>query len=501
MYSIYDQINNRKVLIYPERTSLDVKTTDSVVLTNEQIASNYFSEDIDLKPEIYFDKVEIGEGNYIYHGDNIQVLRTLPDNSVDSVVTDPPYGLKFMGKKWDYDVPSVELWKECYRVLKPGGYLLSFGSSRTYHRMAVKVEDAGFEIRDQIMWVYGSGFPKSHNVGLSIDKLLGHPDRGHRIATASRIHPDGTFEPNGEKLIPYVTKSEEAKPFEGFGTALKPAHEPIVMARKPFKGSVAKNVLMWNTGGININDCRVEFEETKNPATNPLFRQETDYKMPKKGEASNGVVSFTSSKNKISLLGRFPANIIFDEAAGTLLDEQSGQSKSSPTKGHIRKGNVTGDNRTRISAGLYGDGNWIEGSNFSDEGGASRFFYCPKPSKKEKEEGLKSFQVKSSGIGSTYAGNQNSSNISGNPQRKTNSKKNFHPTVKPKALMQYLIRLVTPKNGTTVDPFFGSGTSGISALKEDNNYKFIGIEKEKEYFDISVERCQYEYQKSLKVAA
>jgi site-specific DNA-methyltransferase (adenine-specific) len=158
------------------------------------------------------------------------------------------------------------------------------------------------------------------------------------------------------------------------------------------------------------------------------------------------------------------------------------------------------DNRTRISAGLYGEGNWIEGSNFSDKGGASRFFYCPKPSKKEKEEGLKSFQVKSSGIGSTYAGNQNSSNISGNPERKTNPKKNFHPTVKPKALMQYLIRLVTPKNGTTIDPFFGSGTSGISTLME-GNYKFIGIEKEKEYFDISVERCQYEYNKSLKQAA
>ena len=495
MYSIYDQINNRKVLIYPERTSLDVKTTDSVVLTNEQIASNYFSEDIDLKPEIYFDKVEIGEGNYIYHGDNIQVLRTLPDNSVDSVVTDPPYGLKFMGKKWDYDVPSVELWKECYRVLKPGGYLLSFGSSRTYHRMAVKVEDAGFEIRDQIMWVYGSGFPKSHNVGLSIDKLLGHPDRGHRIATASRIHPDGTFEPNGEKLIPYVTKSEEAKPFEGFGTALKPAHEPIVMARKPFKGSVAKNVLMWNTGGININDCRVEFEETKNPATNPLFRQENDYKMPKKGEASNGVVSFTSSKNKISLLGRFPANIIFDEAAGTLLDEQSGQSKSSPTKGHIRKGNVTGDNRTRISAGLYGDGNWIEGSNFSDKGGASRFFYCPKPSRKEKDEGL---TIEASIIKGRDEG-QDSMNV---PQKlRSTKRKNIHSTVKPVKLMQYLIRLVTPIGGCTIDPYFGSGTSGKSALREQKDYKFIGIEKEKEYFNIAVERCQFEYEQSLKVAA
>jgi DNA modification methylase len=475
MYSIYDQINNRKVLVYPERTTVEAKTTDSVVLTNELIASTYFPEDIEVKPEIYFDKVEVGEGNYIFHGDNIQVLKTLPDNSVDSVVTDPPYGLKFFGEKWDYDVPSVELWKECYRILKPGGYLLSFGGSKTYHRMAIKVEDAGFEIRDQIMWVYGSGFPKSHNVGLSIDKLLGYPDRGHRIATASRTHPDGTFEPNGEKLLPYETKSEVAKPFEGFGTALKPAHEPIVMARKPFKGSVAKNVLKWNTGGINIDECRIGGDEI---ITN--------------GYGKNGFVASENYKPS-SHIGRFPANIIFDEEAGMVLDEQSGIT----SQGHWSKTKTTG-------FGKFGNGKTIYkgiGKKDKVKGGASRFFYCAKASKKEREEGLESFQVKSHGIGSTYAGNQNSSNISGNPERKTNSKKNFHPTVKPKALMQYLIRLVTPKNGTIIDPFFGSGTTGKSALREDNDYKFIGIEKEKEYFNIAVERCQYENEQSLKVAA
>jgi len=468
MYSIYDQINNRKVLVYPERTTVDVKTTDSVVLTNEQIASTYFPEDIDVKPEIYFDKVEIGEGNFIYHGDNIEVLKTLPDNSVDSVVTDPPYGLKFMGKQWDYDVPSVELWKECYRVLKPGGYLLSFGSSRTYHRMAVKVEDAGFEIRDQIMWVYGSGFPKSHNVGLSIDKLLGHPDRGHRIATASRTHPDGTFEPNGEKLLPYETKSEEAKPFEGFGTALKPAHEPIVMARKPFKGSVAKNVLKWNTGGININDCRVGEELI---TTN--------------GYGTNGFVASENYKPS-SHIGRFPANIIFDEEAREILDEQSGIT----SQGHWSKTKTSG-------FGKFGNGKTIYyGIGKKDElkGGASRFFYCPKPSKKEKEEGLTSepIQIKGRDEG------QDNRNV---PQklRKTN-RKNTHTTVKPIKLMQYLIRLVTPKGGVTIDPYFGSGSSGKSTIRE-GNFKFLGIEKEKEYFNIAVERCQFEHEQSLKVAA
>lgn len=466
MYSIYEQINNRRVLVYPERTTVDAKTKDSVVLTNEQIASTYFPEDIDVKPEIYFDKVEIGAGNYIFHGDNIQVLKTLPDNSVDSVVTDPPYGLKFMGKQWDYDVPSVELWKECYRVLKPGGYLLSFGSSRTYHRMAVKVEDAGFEIRDQIMWVYGSGFPKSHNVGLSIDKLLGHPDRGHRIATASRTHPDGTFEPNGEKLLPYETKSEEAKPFEGFGTALKPAHEPIVLARKPFKGSVANNVLKWSTGGININDCRVGEELI---TTN--------------GYGTNGFVASENYKPS-SHIGRFPANIIFDEKAGEILDEQSGVTKSSNNK-------WVGEDTSPI----YGKYNYrIREKTYDDKGGASRFFYCPKPSKKEKEEGLtiEPIQIKGRDDG------QDKRNV---PQklRKTN-RKNTHTTVKPLKLMQYLIRLVTPKGGITIDPYFGSGSSGKSTIRE-GDYKFIGIEKEKEYFDISVERCQYEYNKSLKQAA
>ena len=476
MYSIYDQINNRKVLVYPERTTVEDKTTDSVVLTKKQISSTNFSEDIDVKPEIYFDKVEIGEGNYIFNGDNINVLKTLPDNSVDSVVTDPPYGLKFMGKQWDYDVPSIELWKECYRVLKPGGYLLSFGSSRTYHRMAVKVEDAGFEIRDQIMWVYGSGFPNSHNVGLSVDKLLGHPDRGHRIATASRTHPDGTFEPNGEKLLPYETKSEEAKPFEGFGTALKPAHEPIVMARKPFKGSVAKNVLKWNTGGINIDDCRVDSEKR----TIPIFSKDE-----KDDTTLFGLHSTIQHHREETELGRFPANIIFDEEAGILLDEQSGYTKTKSDKKY-KYNKTNSDSDIFKSRGTY--------TPREDEGGASRFFYCPKPSRKEKDEGL---TIEASIIKGRDEG-QDNMNV---PQKlRSTRRKNTHSTVKPVKLMQYLIRLVTPIGGTTIDPYLGSGTSSKATIRE-GNYKFIGIEKEKEYFNIAVERCQYEFNKSIIQAA
>ena len=545
MYSIYNQINNRRVLVYPERTTVDAKTTDSVVLTNEQIASTYFPEDIDVKPEIYFDKVEIGEGNYIYNGDNIEVLRTLPDNSVDSVVTDPPYGISFMGSQWDYDVPSVELWKECYRVLKPGGYLLSFGSSRTYHRMAVKVEDAGFEIRDQIMWVYGSGFPKSHNIGKAVDRdngksknlkkwakyfdsickikdisneeidsYLGLNSNGATAAHFRRYNSntsrfpkldfyyrlqtwlkfDDTFDNiikeaereiigikknqmsgwsinNETKFIDRnitIAKTSEAKKYEGWGTALKPAHEPIVMARKPFKGSVAKNVLQWNTGGININDCRVGEELI---TTN--------------GYGTNGFVASENYKPS-SHIGRFPANIIFDEEAREILDEQSGIT----SQGHWSKTKTSG-------FGKFGNGKTIYyGIGKKDElkGGASRFFYCPKPSKKEKEEGLTSepIQIKGRDEG------QDNRNV---PQklRKTN-RKNTHTTVKPIKLMQYLIRLVTPKGGVTIDPYFGSGSSGKSTIRE-GNYKFLGIEKEKEYFNIAVERCQFEHEQSLKVAA
>jgi site-specific DNA-methyltransferase (adenine-specific) len=454
MYSIYDQINNRKVLVYPERT------TDSFVITNEKIVSTYFPEDHDVNPEIYFDKLEIGEGNFIYHGDNLQVLKSLSNNSIDSCITDGPYGLKFMGKDWDEDVPSVELWKEVYRVLKPGGYLLSFGSPRTYHRMAQKVEDAGFEIRDQIMWVYGSGFPKSHDVGKYIDKVKGNvrqviavkknPKKGMRF----KYENDNSGWIANDEII--ITKGESK--YEGWGTNLKPAHEPIVMARKPFKGSLSNNVLMWNTGGVNIDDCRISNELIINkPAVNKSSWEEV--------------------KNDPTISeGRFPANIIFDEEAGKILDQQSVYTKTKSDK-NCKNFKGIGKHTPTI-----------------DERGASRFFYCPKPSTKEREEGLtgEAIQIKGRDVG------QDNTNVP-HKLRKT-GRKNTHTTVKPLKLMQYLIRLVTPKGGVTIDPYFGSGTSGKSTIRE-GNYKFIGIEKEKEYFDIAIERCQFEHEQSLKVAA
>ena len=437
MKNIFDQITNRETLVYPEHVTVVNNNNGTAGYTKAQVLSTYFPEEIyDVIPESQFDKVEIGEGSFIYHGDNMDVLRSLPDNSIDSVVTDGPYAISLKKAQWDQKLPSVEFWQECLRVLKPGGYVLSFGSCKTYHRMAVNVEDAGFEIRDQMMWVYGSGYPKSKNVGLLIDKSQGHPNRGGRVATASRTHPDGTYEPNGQKLDPYKTKSEEAKPYEGFGTNLKPAHEPILVARKPFKVSVAKNVLAWGTGGINIDRCRIA---------------ETDTQI---GE-NQDIISI----NQNIPLGRFPANILFDKFSGEILDDQA-----------------------EITT--------LQVNNRKKKVNPSKFFYCPKASKKEREDGLIN-QVTTVKKCEEIPDELNEPHKSG---------KNIHTTVKPIALMRYLIELVTPIGGTTLDAFFGSGSTGKS-IAAGQDYKFIGIEKEKEYFDIAVKRCQYEFDKSKKIAA
>ena len=410
-------------------------------------------------------------------GDCIKKLKSLKDNSVDSVVTDPPYEIGFMGKGWDDSgiANNPKLWKEVLRVLKPGGHLLSFSHSRTYHRQAVAVEDAGFEIRDQIMWIYGSGFPKSHNIGKSVDKLLGNErevvgDNPNVRKAESQKNTvfEGGFSEDGT-----ITKGNS--PYEGWGTALKPAHEPIVMARKPFKGSVAKNVLEYGTGGINIDECRVGYEDTPNPATNPKYRQTQDYKMPEPGQESKGSVSFTSGKNGINTEGRFPANIIFDEEAGKILDEQSGTSKSSPNKWE-------GDNNAQIY-GKYDKG--IRQSTYSDTGGASRFFYCPKASKKDRDAGLNSFETKST---RKWTDSGMKTTGSGNPRQETG--KNIHPTVKPTDLMSYLVRMVTPKGGTVLDPFMGSGSTGKASVRE--GMDFIGIEREDEYMKIAKTRIQHE---------
>ena len=410
----------------------------------------------------------------IIHGDCIQKLKELNDNSIDSIVTDPPYGLSFMGKKWDYDVPSQEIWEECYRVLKPGGHLLSFAGSRTYHRMAIRIEDAGFEIRDQIMWIYGSGFPKSMNIGLQLDKKLGNErELVERPKSEQRPNADKNRDKNkdvgGFAMSDNKYKSVGNSEWEGWGTALKPAHEPIVMARKPLsEKTVVDNVLEWGTGGINIDGSRIGTEQrtykgmsSKKPEGAGTFRD--DNWIPKDIE------------NTVE--GRFPANLIFDEEAGKILDEQSGISKS--TGG--RSGNKEGVGQNGIYNQYKGEVR-DENPGLGDIGGASRFFYCPKAQKKDRNEGLDIVEQKNNRpIGTAFTKDDNLFD------QKVN---NFHPTVKPTDLMAYLVRLVTPKGGVVLDPFMGSGSTGKACVRE--GMDFIGIEREKEYMEIAKTRIEHE---------
>ena len=421
-------------------------------------------------------------------GDSVDKLKELDDNSIDSIVTDPPYGLSFMGKKWDYDVPSQEIFEECLRVLKPGGHLLSFAGSRTYHRMAVRVEDAGFEIRDQIMWIYGSGFPKSHNIGKSVDKLLGnerevigtkiHSQKGVKAAEERTTIGAGAF---GEPREADITKGTSQ--YEGWGTALKPAHEPIVMARKPLsEKTVVNNVLEWGTGGINIEESRISYKSKDDMEIRKNTHRETN----KLGDGNFGGGKYSQPVES----GRFPANIILDKEAGKILDEQSGITTSGKVK--ETKESYEGESNTGFIRGVSNSSNQHGGT-----GGASRFFYCPKTSKRDRNEGLEDFKGKQIGTYNAhsadlknYGGSSlGAASMSGN-NKMPQPKQNFHPTVKPTDLMLYLIRLVTPKGGTTLDPFMGSGSTGKAAVR--GGFDFVGIEMDEEYMEIATARIQYE---------
>jgi DNA modification methylase len=513
-------------------------------------------------------------------GDCLDVLKTIPDNSIDSVVTDPPYGLEFMGKEWDtfkqgriaeykeggkIDLEQIEsrkgkggagpsytnraaakcrkcgkqrwsgspckceepdfeidnstqhtfqsfteAWaRECYRVLKPGGHLLAFGGSRMYHRLACGVEDAGFEIRDQIMWVYGSGFPKSHNIGKAIDANIKTGKSNPKSINQSEMSKtDGdvvtVIQPNngilGEKReviknIGASLETEQAKNWEGWGTALKPAHEPIVMARKPLsEKSIAENVLKHGTGGINIDGSRIVTDEDTSRKKSPLKPNSISY--VRKDEPLFGGEGHEA--------GRFPANIIFDEEAGQLLDEQSGVSKSGTGKKY--------EPQYKDTSEIYGKYDKLQVSSFNDKGGASRFFYCPKASKKDRDEGLDNFEEKSQRVtsggtrdfnarcancGKKFIGSPTTICDCDNPvtDNQVFKKKNNHPTVKPTDLMRYLINLITPPNGTILDPFMGSGSTGKAAVRCGVN--FIGIEKEQEYMDIAKARIEHEKNKPV----
>ena len=385
---------------------------------------------------------------------------------VDSVVTDPPYGIHFMGKDWD-KFKSTKVTKSqvvtnlgagmrmtthkenmdfqkwcnewatlCFKLLKPGGYILAFSSARTYHHLACGIESAGFEVRDQIMWLYGSGFPKSVNIGKAIDKKLGNKrvDLGTNPNQRLNTPEHDIYEAGIRGKKARITKGDSE--WEGWGTALKPAHEPVVMARKPVEGTVAENVLKHGTGGINIDGCRIDTKPRTTHATGNIRTHD-----PKNDVGNFGLK--THDDPVPGAEGRFPANVMHDGSEEVL--------EGFPNTKSGKDINPTTEN----VSGFFGQdmGYYSKEANYGDEGSAARFFYCPKVSKSERNRGLD---------------------------------KNNHPTVKPIELMKYLCRLVTPKGGTVLDPFMGSGSTGMAAKVE--GFDFIGIEKEKEYFEIAEQR-------------
>jgi site-specific DNA-methyltransferase (adenine-specific) len=417
------------------------------------------------------------ENAVVYHGSNLDVLPTLPDNSVDAIVTDPPYELGFMGKSWDNSgiAYSVELWQECLRVLKPGGHLLAFSGSRTYHRMTVAIEDAGFEVRDMIAWVSNKTFPKSHNISKAIDKAAGKREAvGVGFVTAGDYGTRNLKAPNRDYDDPDLV-TDEAKKWDGWGTALKPTVEPVVMARKPFDGTIANNVLTWGVGGLNIDASRIGFGDEAIDFDS-VQRQSADNPIKFGGAKPGDVVSMYKAE------GRWPANVVFDEDCAGLLDQQSGVTKSPAT--YVR--GADGFGQTSFGAGQTAG---TESLNYGDSGGASRFFYVARASKTDRNEGLE--ELPETKVGS-FAGNAmqaDGNKIGRNPERPNLLAHNFHPTVKPTALMEYLVKLVTPPGGTVLDPFTGSGSTGKAALL--NGFKFIGIELTADYLPIIEGRLKH----------
>lgn len=488
----------------------------------------------------------------LHAGDCIAVMRGMADASVDSIVTDPPYELGFMGKAWDSTgiANSVEMWREALRVLKPGGHLLAFSGSRTYHRMVVAIEDAGFEIRDQIMWLYGSGFPKSLDVSKAIDKVrddsaeglaLGawlkaqREARGFKQKDVAALWPSATggltgcvanwetlgkvpkwdqwlqlkafigfgdemdaevWRLNGRKGTPGNEREDRevsapasnevfqptqrvinagtpvldaARQWQGWGTALKPAHEPIVVARKPLIGTVASNVLMHGTGAINIDRCRIATSESLNGgAYAAIGGREVSASLSASGMNVPGKVV---GADFVQPEGRWPANVIHDGSAEvvSMFPEASGQS-----------GAVTGEEPSSKTNAVYGEFNGRPASQpRGDMGSAARFFYCAKTSSEDRHEGLPMPGPQFS-KGSTLRDAENLG---------TSRKGNFHPTVKPTDLMRYLCRLVTPPGGLVLDPFMGSGSTGKAAVLE--GFRFIGIDLEAAHVAIAQARIDY----------
>lgn len=404
----------------------------------------------------------------LYNGNCLDVMKGLPDNSIDSIITDPPYGLGFMGKDWDYGVPGIIFWKEMLRIAKPGAILMAFGGTRTFHRLTCAIEDSGWEIKDCMNWMYGTGFPKSMDISKALDKQAGVKREviGSKIGLPgySLKHSgnkgvegnslcgslDGTLNNSEKKAEITAPATKEAKQWNGWGTALKPAWEPIIIAMKPIEGTYADNALKWGVAGFNIDGGRLE----NIPRLVGTVGKNT-------GSGNNGIYGKDSredrhkkydEKQKENPKGRFPSNLILDEESAKMLDEKTKHLHAAGNK----KPSYDDPTRKYKENNIYQSGFKKRPHNpdyYQDSGGASRFFYCAKACKSERGE---------------Y---------------------NNHPTVKPLELMKYLCRLTkTPTGGIVLDPFMGSGTTGLAAKIEGR--EFIGIELEKDYIDIVIKRLQ-----------
>lgn len=486
----------------------------------------------------------------LWHGDALDVLRSLPEASVDAVVTDPPYGLEFMGKEWDgadgfrrslnladagrdnafgrtsrtspeYRAGRVfgdwcNLWAaECLRVLKPGGHMLAFGGTRTWHRLACAVEDAGFEVRDSIAWLYGSGFPKSLDVSKAIDKAAGAerdvlgvmPDRWTGKGNTLNFATD---RPQAEVSITGAPATPDAERWQGWGTALKPAFEPIVVARKPLTGTVAANVLAHGTGALNVDGCRVE------ASGRPLIESKSEVSVSTFGDGLNGSRHAGSTD-----LGRWPANVILDDSQAEALDAQSGES-------------VTGGGplRRNTALGVMNDDGWEprsqEGNRYPGEGGASRFFYVAQPDAQPIGDDELWRNAAATAVGRptksgtdatvpsaalppvppSHVRSPQTDGAQATPPAKAPLTAEIgprffyvakadaservringtaHPTVKPLALMRWLVRLVTPPGGTVLEPFAGSGTTVEACILE--GFDCIAIEREADYLPLVTQR-------------
>lgn len=448
----------------------------------------------------------------LYHGSMLDMLEVIEPKTIDSVVTDPPYELNFMGKGWDNSGIAFQktTWEKCYQVLKPGGYLLAFGGTRTYHRIACAIEDAGFEIRDTIMWLYGSGFPKSLNLGKAIESKVINGSantqdfrklKGEMVATGDwgmgkltleqGYRPANYWEDQHLRVDKVDYQSTEGKQWDGWGTALKPAYEPIIVARKPCEGSCVDNVINYGVGGINIDECRIGTTEIKTQGGNKF---------------TNLYGNFNECEESTHN-GRFPANVILTYDETDQEEVCGGMPETSSTEAvGIRRSTrnaeiVFNNNSCGLNNEKY-DPDKVEG--FNDSGSAARYFYCAKASKRDRDEGLEAFSTQKTGDlqGGRQEGSAGSMMLNADGTLRVNPyagggapKKNTHPTVKPTDLMQYLVRLVTPKKGIVLDPFNGSGSTGKAVMYENKDrnaeYRYIGIELTDEYLPIAEARIKF----------